>query len=302
MKLIACGYNGCVYDNGKTVVKLFNSKKALVKNEIEFGVFVNKYKDKLALLPLLSHEFIPGSVKIPFPPGFDNWEKKYQDKWKRVNIGNTMHVRLEYPKIMLRGKFCTFKDMYWKTSRKLRYQIMDRFLNTLKLMGANNWYNDDIHSNNIVIGDSGIFMIDYGAIGRNTNMLMWSLMALVLTFSCWPEFQIYPNTNKPKYNDFVIIKKSLMATDFYKDNISILSKKYKPKLATEVILELLWTNNPTLAGDITGYTKWLAGQPESIKKMFGKPHNLGILPEDAEYAFKNLDNIDLIIKRVRSRI
>lgn len=291
-KLLACGHNGCVYKHKDTIIKKSNG--ALNKKEIEFMEWFNslgKVKLRLNLIPLLDYSNKQGCVFIPYPPNFEDWEDKYKIKWINMNRKSDKHNELVYPLL----KYTLF-DKYWLITKKTRYEIAISFLQTIKIMDRYKFYNGDIHSRNIMYGDKW-YMIDYGAISNRTSDLEWSVLYLLLTMSCIPEYSVYPDNNKPKYDNLKIVNQLLKKLDTYKKFYNLYKEhsNIKKRLALEALWIVDWEN----ASQITGYSKWIDKQPKHIKEKFSKPHKQGITAEDMLYSFEHIDDINKIIKKLK---
>ncbi len=135
----------------QTVIKKANESLKLAKKEIEFGKWLNslptKTQLKLSLIPLIDYYDDDGMVDIPKPPGFKKWSKKNADKRININQKSTVHHVLVYPRLRY-----TLYDKYWSVSKTARYEMTIQFLNTIRIMAQNNFYNPDIHSKNIMFG------------------------------------------------------------------------------------------------------------------------------------------------------
>ena len=303
MKLIACGYNGCVYANKDTIIKKANGKLSMAKNEIEFGKWFSSLapgtKAKLNLVELLDYRNAEGVVDIPTPPGFKKWKEVNQKAWIQINKKSLYHHELVYPRLQY-----TFNDKYWSVTKIDRYKMAIDFLYTLKVMARNKFYNADIHSKNIMFGlHDKWFMIDYGAVSHKPMHLSWSLINLFNNLGCVFDFMIYPNDHKPVYDNFKDILSRVTQTDIYKKYIrQLIPKNITSALKGDLIIEFLWFIDFDLASELTGYTKWLKKQPEHIIKKFGKPHRKGISNYDVVWSLAHINDIDAIIKHLKKSL
>lgn len=313
MDLIACGFNGCVYENksNNTVVKKFNASRAKTRNEILFaGTFVQENKHRLNLIPLLDVAEKPGLVNVPLPPTFKTWPTKFQEEWLNKNRNTKKnehsiktHMELTYPKITIRNEYKSMKDMYWLLSRKERYAIFYELLNTLKIMHENHWYNADIHSKNIIFGDDKVYLIDYGAVNRNQhqNNAEYSIISLCIVFGPIVDTVMF-HPIEPKYDDWKEIKKRIKETVYFKSYFSRLESMYGKKLAWQVLNEIIWVQDYSLASRLTGFDKWIVKQSRKVQEKFGRPHSLGLLPEDCLFVFWHLKDINSILQKIRQTL
>lgn len=298
MKLLQCGHAGCVYDDGVNIVKLTNGKITRARNEIEFGNWVKSFSSehRLNLIPLLSYEQKEGKTYLPVPHNFKIWPSKVRDRWLKDNREATQHYSLTYPKLKY-----TFYEKYWRVTRKTRYAMAIQFINTLKLMAKNGYYNPDIHPRNIMCDSRNQwYMIDYGEVRKNKMAILPSLLGLLLTFSCIPEYSVYPDDRKPVYDDFEIIKKKFRQLEIYTKIKKMLPVGLPPMFSMDLMVVLLWYIDYDLAAQITGYDIWLEKQPPSIKTKFSKPHNKGITADDIIYCLAHINDINRIQRKLKN--
>lgn len=302
MKLVACGFNGCVYSEGDKVYKKTNGPLSRFKNEIELGNAINDLhpKKRMNILPLLDYWTEPTLTHIPKPFFWNIMEEKFRNYWldKNINAKKKIHTVLVYPKLEY-----TLSSVYYKLPVSDRYKIGIDILNALKVLKEIGYANADIHTDNIMFGNGRWYMIDYGMVKKwNMKTYLSSILNTVTTLGNFHGSMQFPKENLPKYKKFKEMVKLIKDTEIYKNKIKKMVLYIDGNLKNDVALELLWIFDYNLASDISGYTDWISTQPHNIVRKYGKPHNKGISNNDYVYALCNMDDIDKIIKRFKSSL